>query len=434
MRWSYVRALLLSAAGTVALGAILTLVVDPYGLYRWVEIDGLNKIKPKGGVHGQLVKPYRVLAVRPRTLILGNSRSEAGVDPGSSVWPDELRPVYNMAMPAMGIDTAIRSLEHVIASGSKPVMVIAGVDFFDFLQPGSPRAQVPAQAPQPTELERRLLTGRDGPPNRDRFLQVLKDHGTMLFSLNSLIDSLQTLVMQRFPDQSDLTALGFNPMTEFTRFVRVDGHHVMFRQVNTTYLRSYLRANPTIYSPGHQTSIKLEQVRKLVHICRAAGIRLALYIHPYHAHMLESYRISGLWPAFEEWKRALLKTLAAEALESPANVMVPLWDFSGYNAITTEAVPGASERGRAMNWYWEAGHYKGSVGDLMVPRILGLTAGTSQEVPAFGTLLTQDRIESHLQTLRESRQGYADRYAGDVEALEKLAGSIKVSIEARKPQ
>lgn len=424
MQQSYIKVLFLSGLLMLMLGAALNYVVDPYGLYRWVELEKFNKLKPKSGPNGHLVKPYRVVEVQPRTLILGNSRTEVGFDPESSHWPAAFRPVFNMALPASGIEASLRSLQHSIAAG-KPALTIVGVDFFDFLSNDDARNRTPLQPFESSDFEKRLLINGDGSRNRLRTIQSIKDQATVLFSLNALIDSLQTIAMQHLPDQANLTALGFNPMHEYRRFVRVDGHYSMFRQVETTYLTNYFRTTPTLYTEGSASSPAFDQLRMLIALCRASDIRLVLYIHPYHAHMLESYRIAGLWPLFEEWKRALVRDVNEDSASHPGAAPVELWDFSGYNEITVEPVPAASDKGRSMRWYWEAGHYKREVGELVLARVLGITTADAPGPTAFGVELNARDIDGHLVAIRDGQRIYADARRDEIAALEKLAQTIR---------
>ena len=419
MHKSYIKVLFLSGLLVLTLGAALNYVVDPYGLYRWVELEGFNKLKPKSGPSGHLVKPYRLVELHPKTLILGNSRAEVGFDPESPQWPAAFRPAFNMALPASGIDTSVRSLQHSIAAG-KPALAVVGMDFFDFLSNDGPNNRRPGQPSEPSDFEKRLLINADGSRNRSRTIQSIKDHATVLFSLNALIDSLQTIAMQHLPDQANLTALGFNPMHEYRRFVRVDGHHLMFRQVETTYLTNYFRTMPTIYTKGSASSPAFDELRMLIALCRASDIRLVLYIHPYHAHMLESYRIAGLWPPFEEWKRALVRIVDENSASHSGVAPVELWDFSGYNEITVEPVPAVSDRGRSMRWYWEAGHYKREVGELALERILGGNSADRQATASFGVRLTAQNIDRHLTAIRDGQRNYAEARREEIAELENI--------------
>jgi hypothetical protein len=425
MQSSYIKVLLLFSVIGILLGAAANFLVDPYGIYRWLVVKGFNQQKPKAGLHGQLVKPYRVIETGPKTLILGNSRVEGAIDPQSLLWPEAVRPAFNMALPATSIDVSLRSLQHVIQT-ARPSQVLIGIDFFDFLvDSGTLASNRSAAVRDVSDFEKRLLVTADGSRNETRYVQVVKDHVAALFSFNALIDSLQTVTTQRLADQSNLTALGFNPMDEFRRFVRVDGHHLLFKQVETTYLTSYLRLRPAIDFESRSATAELNQFQALIALCRSANIRLVVYIHPYHAHMLESYRIAGFWPLFEAWKRALVKILSADASKHSGSIPYALWDFSGYSDITTERVPAASELGKSMRWYWEAGHYRREVGERIISRTMlggessGVTGGQ------FGVLLTERNIEDHLSSIRDGQQRYALTHAEEIAALESLAQTVR---------
>jgi hypothetical protein len=239
------------------------------------------------------------------------------------------------------------------------------------------------------------------------------------------------VTLQGSSDQPDLTAAGFNPMREYERFARVDGYPTLFRQVETTYLTNYLRAPKLLYSSG-TASPEFDQLRSLIKLCREHGIRLLLYIHPYHAHMMESYRVGNLWPLFEEWKRALVVILETDAGAHPGAAPFDLWDFSGYNEITTENVPATSEKGRMMRWYWEVGHYKRAAGELVVARMLEKNDNTEPAPAVFGVKLNKRNIERHLADIRHARSQYADTHREEIAALERLAESIRAQSARKK--
>ena len=89
----------------------------------------------------------------------------------------------------------------------------------------------------------------------------------------------------------------------------------------------------------------------------------SLFVHPSHAWEREIWRHIGIEPVQEEWLRRLT---ARVARADPARVA--LWDFGGYNCITTERVPVAG----AMRWYDDVGHYRQDrVGPLILRRMIG---------------------------------------------------------------
>ena len=44
---------------------------------------------------------------------------------------------------------------------------------------------------------------------------------------------------------------------------------------------------------------------------------------------------------------------------------VELWDFTGFSPYTAEQVPRPGDTRTELQWYWEAGHFKKSLGDLL---------------------------------------------------------------------
>ena len=107
-----------------------------------------------------------------------------------------------------------------------------------------------------------------------------------------------------------------------------------------------------------------------------------------------------MWPAFEDWKRVLATIVAAER-RNRSGPSVTLWDFSGYHAFATEAVPEKGDTETHMTWYWEAGHFKAALGEIMLRRILH-----SHGNDRFGVQLTTENVETVILRLRRGRQAY----------------------------
>lgn len=430
----YIGAMLLSALLAVLLIGGVNYIVDPYGIYRLIDRPGFNKLKPKAGVNSRLAKPYNVQRVRPQTLLLGNSRVESGIDPGSPQWPLSGQPVYNFALPASGIATALENLQYALAVAT-PRTVVLGLEFFDYLveeEPNTANATSPGNSLASKELlSATSMTWYDAVYP----MQKVKDLASTLFSLNALVDSTVTLAVQGSNEQPDLTDRGFNPMREYQRFARVDGYQTLFKQVGTTYFTNYVRGPKAIYSHGSTTSVELDQLRRLIALCRSSGINLLLYIHPYHAHIMEGYRMSGLWESFEEWKRAVVKIVAEDAAEHSARHPLELWDFSGYNEITTERIPTDSKRVQPMQWYWDPGHYKREVGELILTRLLGSGVREQSRSAPFGVSLTESNIDKQLRSIRVAQRHYADANREEIAALETLMQTIRARNNAsvRRP-
>lgn len=130
-------------------------------------------------------------------------------------------------------------------------------------------------------------------------------------------------------------------------------------------------------------------------------------------------------PLFEEWKRALVRIVDENPASQASAAPVELWDFSGYNEITVEPVPAASDKGRSMHWYWEAGHYKREVGELALARMLRSSGEDGPAPAAFGVKLSGQNIDRHLTAIRDGQRKYADARREEIADLERLAQTIR---------
>ena len=350
--------------------AAINIVVDPYGIFRLIDRTGFNSVKPAAPSRGPMAKAYQVLRVQPKTLILGNSRAELGLDPNHIAWPQNVRPVYNAALPGTGTGTSLRYLQHVLAANAgnpaaQPTLVLWGLDFMDFLT--DPTKPTPPRNAHAGDAESRRLMSASA---TDRFRQQVRDFAESTLTLAALMDSVQTLASQRNPFAVDLTPQGFNPMHDYLKITVDEGYWAVFRQKDQMYDRTFARLPKSIFDASGNTSRQWQDLKDIMRLCRQHGIELQLFTYPYHAHMLDTFAKTGHTPGLELWKRTLVKTLADEAAAS-AQPAFALWDFSTLNAFTAEAVPPQSDLKSTMRWYWEAGHFKSELGGLMLEQMVG---------------------------------------------------------------
>ncbi|HRH80785.1 MAG TPA: hypothetical protein PLW81_07055 [Thiobacillaceae bacterium] len=388
--WSVTLLVMLLATAAVNYWA------DPYGLYRDY---GDGEWKPHAATQGALIKPYRVLEAKAQVLVLGNSRAEVGFDPDDPAWPEEFKPVYNLALPGTATRTTRRLFEHALTA-HPPQAILLGVDFMDFLLPRNARGRDPAEV-------RRMLSSGDVP---QRWLTRLHDAAATLASLDALIHSLDTLRSKGRHGIPHLTLAGFNPMHDYQVLARNEGYFALFRQRDAENLRAYRQRPANIHTKGTGSSPAFEDIRAILDNARAHGIQVWVVIYPYHAHLLEIFRIAGLWPLFEDWKRELTHLVA---LSGRGHAV--LWDFSGHHVYAREAVPVPADRATEVRWYWEAGHFKKELGHIVLRSILE----PGQQGP--GAILTPGNIESHLDHLRQAAESYQRDLPALVRELEKLA-------------
>jgi hypothetical protein len=279
-------------------------------------------------------------------------------------------------LPGTGTATSLQFLQHVLAANggkpaTRPTLVLWGLDFMDFLT--DPKAATPAPELHAVDPEsRRLMSASVS----QRWRQQVRDYAESTLTLTALFDSLQTLASQRDPYATDLTAQGFNPMRDYSKITADEGYWSVFRQKEVSYNKSFERFPKGIFDASGTSSRHWDDLKEVMRLCRQYGIELRLFTYPYHASMHEIFRKTGHAPGLELWRRSLVKTLAEEAAAS-GQPAFRLWDFSQINARTAEAVPAPGDRKSTMQWYWEAGHFKSALGDLMLQQMLGQAAATA---------------------------------------------------------
>lgn len=382
-------------------GAVATFnaLVDPYLLFNFPRIPGFNDRKPGGETQERMMKAYEVTRAAPRALILGTSRVDMGLDTRHPVWPAAARPAYNLGIAAASPYTSFRYLQHVSAS-DKLDLVVLGVDFEYFL------VSAPSDPTTATEFESRLSVNRDGRTNSDRHLQHARDLFQGTLSLDALLDSIDTIRANRAPDSANVAPSG--DLSEAS--LRADavelGSWSLFAQRDLRNIRFF--HGRTVNDRG------LEDIKAILDLCRQRHTRVILLINPVHADMLETFDLLGLWPAFEEWKRQLVSLVDSYSGSQELHG-TQLWDFSGYDAYSTESVP--TVRQVHLKWFWEPSHYTKALGDTILERIFG--TGLS----SYGTLLTPASVEARLAAVREARHAYRESHPKDVRRVREIFAS-----------
>ncbi len=406
--WGLTLALLLAAV------IFFNFLVDPFGLFDTVRINGFNARKPAAATHARTAKLYQVLRYAPKTLIGGNSRPEMGLDPASACWPKDNHPIFNLGLPGSSTFMQARILQHALASG-KINQVFWGVDFIDFYSPHADRPDPWQQPHGRTVFEKRLQVDRDGSTNPRYPWQKMIDHFQAVASLDSLKDSLITIFRQNDPYAPTIRRDGFNPASDYLDIIRWEGQWVLFAQKQRELEKSFSRPGLKLFRAGSRTSPQFESVRQLIEYANQYDTKVTLFINPYHINYLTTIANLGHWQAFETWKRRLT-TMAA-------NAGVTLWDFSTIHPITTEPVPPRGKQ-TIMRWFWEPAHYRKELGELMLSRMLQRDCGNDNQPSLFGYRLTPENIDNHL---ARSRKQLATYLASHPEKQNKFLHSLLIS-------
>ena len=352
-------------------------LVDPYGVMGNLSIVGFNKVKSENHNHVRLFKALAITKLTPKSVFLGSSRAEVGLDPNHPALED-YQPVYNLGITGGNIYEAKRYLQHAIANQPDLKLVVLGLDFFMFNQFGKLT---------PSFRENRL----------EQTSITFQDAWEVLFSLDALISSKLTIIRNR--NEPNATGHFYqNGMRDTPYFIRETYHNQPQEIIFVEVLKAF-RTRPEFYQKYQLSESNMNDLKSLINICRQRGIKLELFISPCHATEWEVIRDAGFWPVFEEWKRRIV-------------AMSPVWDFSGYNSITIESIS------NNMKNYIESSHYRKEVGDVVINRIFQYREETQPR--DFGVLLTPDNVEAQLAKIRSDRELWAKNNPDTVQLVKNL--------------
>ncbi|WP_426116151.1 hypothetical protein [Massilia sp. PWRC2] len=373
---------LASVVGFLAAGVIIVvtsvIVVDPYGLYGVIN-SSFNVIKPGLNRYQSEIKLQRAIHSNPEFVILGNSRAEIGFDPDSPAFGRLAGRGFNLSVPGTGINTAIEQLDNLATAGIKPSIIIIGVEFIDFLTVSTALGNTKSTSSASKEPSRSVIWWQFD----------------ALFSMETLKDVVRTLRLQRSEETASLSSKGFNPLNEYKAYVRDDGYHKIFEQRSLE--------NAAIFRHKSQLALSksdLESLHTLLLAATKNGAEVKMLIYPYHAQIMAMFEDAGLWSLFELWKLQLVEEVAILKQEAPERKLA-LFDFSGFGTMNCEHIPLKSEKGSVeTKWYWEAGHFKKTLGDLIVRRIMQQSDASSN--PDFGVALERStQLSNKLRIERE---------------------------------
>lgn len=364
---SYLRWMLTTVVTAIAIVGLFNTFIDPLGVFGSPRISQVNAIKPHLDHHRELARYLGAYRLCPNTGIFGNSRSEIGFDPESPALAAQGLSAFNHAIPGTGARTSLRQIIWLENANCLPKTIFLGVEFFDFLGGSEPLAL-------PT-----LVT--DPAPQRDaRFF------AESVFSITGLRDSLTTLFLQQSRYPATSTDRGFNPLLNYVQEVEQNGHYALFRQRAEENARNWMHKQMRLRPKQGGISDDEAMLDAILRHATDGGSTTYLIIYPYHAEIRVMIECLGMGQLFADWKR-LIVGIAEKNADRGGKVQI--WDFSGIAPETLEAIPAKGDKKTHLTHYWEAGHFKKELGDLVIARLLGKQNN-------FGIKLDNRNIESWL--------------------------------------
>lgn len=371
MNARYIVTLLVALSFGIAGVAGFNWFMDPFDLFDRPHISGVNTVK-RTQYYERIFRPLRVTQIAPASIVLGSSRTAAfTADKVAGYLAD---PFYNMSVSALRVREAVGYLRFLLHNADVRHVVL-GVDFFAF---NRARTVEPGFQQEMLEQNSRI--------------------NLLMHSLLSITATKEAIASLR------LSRAGIPTSSESDRFA---GFDVMagFELQLTQYLGERKFYRDFVFDD--EAVVLLQNV---VEEYRQAGRTIEILIPPSHALDCEAIRLAGLWGDFEKWKRGL----AALATQTGA----PVWDFAGYNVITTESL------GPDMKNYSDSSHFVPAI----APLILGCMRGSADCPPGFARRLEIKSVEEHLVAVRAAGKAYRETDTVAMAFLADMAAKVKGTV------
>ena len=371
-----------------ALGlAAINWKVDPYGIFQTQGLLAKGEIKPLLILNERVFKSVRLAREKLDVVVLGTSRADIGIDPAHLATGG--RRAANLATFDQPVNETLRLFE--LASAQRDLKsVVIGLDFFTFN----------ALRPMPSDFV------------TDNFAAIRPVQ--LAFSVTTTLDSWKH---HQMPQPGDCC---YSNGARLPTPAVVGHYRSHFMNSEKMYLQSKYLPAPTcsfaFSAPGQPPT--LQDMRSIIALAHTRHIALKLFISPSHARQWEVIATAGLLDSWDTWKRALVQINTEEA-QRAHHAPFPLWDFSGYNEISTEAVPLEGDMKRTMYWYSDSSHYTPALGNVVLDRMDGInTAGVPDD---FGVLLTPATLENQLAAVRRGHVLYRDTHREDEAEIVQMA-------------
>ncbi|WP_435627468.1 hypothetical protein [Candidatus Ferrigenium straubiae] len=366
--------------------------VDPYVIYR--DRDALlQQPSPVRVMNERVFKTVGLAHARADIVMLGTSRIDIGIGRGQRAF--EGKRVFSLATFGQPIRESRRLME-IAVEQSKPKTIVLGLDFFAF----NTLFVLPSDYVEENYSQWRPYS--------------------LMLSVSTLADSL-AVVRQKVPAAGDCCyADGFRTPQVLSGFA--GSYRNRFAANERAYLlEKYLPYPACSFSLERKDGgTSLDDLREMIRLAHRHHVDLRLFISPAHARQWETLAISGLWGQWEEWKRQLVRINEDEAGKAAEAVFL-LWDFSGYDAISSEDVPAAGDSKTVMRWYSDSAHYTQELGKRIVQRMF---APTAEQSDGWGLAMNGANIEAHLEQVRLAREQYRAAHRQEIADIEGIAREV----------
>ncbi|MEM6404175.1 MAG: hypothetical protein AAF757_28785 [Cyanobacteria bacterium P01_D01_bin.116] len=386
---SYIKNYIITFFGGLFLVASFNFVVDPRKMFAVVNIKGFNSEKPfilNSGL--RKLKSVEIEKGNFDTVLLGTSRVQYGLSPLHPIFGSSK--AYNAGLAGTSIYEIFKAFKFANKQ-SNLKKVVLGLDAISF----------------------HSKKGAGGDYHQSKFSQSfnqLNFISSEIFSKDKILESFETITFNLKNKRDEYISSGFIKRNDSPESIR--------RELFINTIKEFL-VREDLYPGLYDSPQRLELLKEIFNR-RKDETKLYLFISPIHAYQLEGMKSINRFSLFEQWKRDLVQIIAEDAIANPNKQPIVLWDFSGYNSITTEKIPPAGSK-KEMKWYWESSHYKKEVGDMVLDVMFNYPEKSQNTPSDFGVIINSNNIESHLERIRKQQALYKQNFPQEVEEVERLA-------------
>jgi len=184
---------------------------------------------------------------------------------------------------------------------------------------------------------------------------------------------------------------------------------------------------------------RLDLFEQVLDALTANGVQVAGFVHPLHAWREEAMFRAGRDETYFQVRAELTALFERYADRAPVQACVPggsavLWDFSGFQPISTLPAPGSDQTAPHPAFY-EPSHYLPAVGQAMLERMRETREASPFGTVPFGVRLTSDTLDPANAAIHARRRAWLD--TSDGEAATALFDTVEAgnpSPEASTPQ
>lgn len=361
--------------------AIFNYLIDPYGIYNVLFIQGINDKKPYINGKTRFHKTQKLLTLTYDCIFLGSSRVESTMNfSKESILFKHCKNYYNAGLSYASILEEYYLTKLIHKYQCKPKLFI-GLDFLQF------NANINKNTKELDYFKKPLFFRYASSIS----LSVVKDSINTIrttkdsFYLSNGSWKIMENYLENFPKDTSLyliflfTEKGFNDIfyQEFT-----------FQIDNVSTIKNF---------------------QELLDFLYANSFEVYFFINPFHVRLLELLDLKIGYHTFEKWKLKLVETLTEEA-KKHNKIPYKLYDFSGYNSITTEMI---TKETKESKYFFDSSHAKPEVGEWILLKILE----NQNPVPDFGELLVQTNVEKYLEIQRKKREEWRKANRGIIKEL-----------------